>query len=198
MLVARVLAAGSLAALAAAGASAGGKHAPLPGLGGLLSHICIVTSWDGFEAMTARYAAFLGVAQPSTGSAGGNGTGTYFGRRLLGTTKIAFLDLNNHTRVEFLAGEPSEPSWWRDVYLNKGVEVHHQGYVLPAGTDVWAYASAFSATYGAMVQWGRWGTPDQPGSGCYVYVDSQASLGVTVEILANERDCDSLPFPPSA
>ena len=48
-----------------------------------------------------------------------------------------------------------------------------------------------------MVQYGRWGTINTPGAGCYVYVDSQASLGVTVEILANEFDCDSLPAPPT-
>jgi len=185
------------AARGGAPVSAGAALTLSPGLSGLLSHFCIVTSYDGFEAMTARYAAMLGVAAPTTGTAGGNGTGTYLGKRLMGTTKIAFLQLNNDTRVEFLAGVPWEGSWWRDVFLDKGVEVHHQGYVLPKGTDIWAYVQAFAAIYGPAVQWGRWGTPDQPGSGCYAYCDAQASLGVTVEILANDRDCDNLPFPPA-
>ena len=40
------------------------------------------------------------------GIAGGPGSnGTYLGKPLLGTTKIAFLELNNDTRVEFLAGD---------------------------------------------------------------------------------------------
>lgn len=106
------------------------------------------------------------------------------------------MDLNNMTRMEFLAGQPDQPSWWRDVYLTKGYEVHHMGYVVPS--PIWPVVQAFSAAgLGPAVQWGRWGVPDQPGSGCYVYMDSQATLGVTVEILANDQDCDDLPYPPT-
>jgi hypothetical protein len=35
----------------------------------------------------------------------------YLGKKLLGKTKIAFMDLNNMTKMEFLAGDPAEPSW---------------------------------------------------------------------------------------
>ena len=31
--------------------------------------------------------------------------------------------------MEFLAGDVN-PSWWRDVYRIKGMEVHHMGYAL--------------------------------------------------------------------
>ena len=48
-------------------------------------------------------------------------------RPLTGTTKIAFLDLNNMTRIEVLAGEKDQPSWWRDVYDRRGREIHHMG-----------------------------------------------------------------------
>lgn len=134
------------------------------------------------------------------GIAGGpDSNGTYLGKQLLGTTKIAFMALNNQTRMEFLAGEPSEPSWWRDVYLAKGYEVHHMGYELPRGTAIWPVVSSFTAAgLGEAVQWGRWGVPDQPGAGCYAYMDSQGSLGVTVELLASEADCDDMPYPPTA
>lgn len=165
---------------------------------GTLSHYCIVTSWDGYNATLATWASFLGTTAPAPGIAGGPASnGTYLGAPLIGTTKIAFMNVNNLTRVEFLAGEPSQPSWWRDVYLAKGYEVHHHGFVLPAGTQVWTTVQAFErAGLGSAVQWGRWGEIDHDGSGCYVYMDSQQSLGVTTEILASGSWCDSLPAQP--
>jgi hypothetical protein len=167
---------------------------------GTLSHFCIVTSWQNFNQTLQTWASFLGTTAPAPGIAGGpDSNGTYMGKPLLGTTKIAFLDLNNDTRVEFLAGEPSQPSWWRDVYLEKGFEVHHSGYVLPAGTQILDTVQAFElAGLGQAVQWGRWGQIDKPGAGCYVYMDSQKTLGVTTEILANGQWCDSLPAQPAA
>ena len=93
-----------------------------------------------------------------------------------------------------LTGEPSQPSWWRDVYLLKGLEVHHQGYVIPDSIDVWDVVSNFTKSgWGQAVQWGHWGTFGASGSGCYVYVDSQQSLGVTVEILGGAGNCGNLP-----
>ena len=171
-----------------------------------LSHFCIVTSWEGYNATLALHAAFLGEAAPPPGVAGGpdsNGTYVIDGapHRLAGTTKIAFLTLNNHTRMEYLAGDPAQPSWWRDVFLKKGIEVHHMGYDLPAGVAVWPVVESFvAAGLGPAVQWGRWGALNKPGSGCYVYLDSQATLGVTVEILgASSGECDGLPAqPPTA
>jgi hypothetical protein len=60
----------------------------------------------------------LGQPVPTAGIAGGPAAnGTYLGRRLTGTTKIAFLRLNNLTRIEILAGDPAQASWWRDVYV---------------------------------------------------------------------------------
>ena len=168
---------------------------------GTLSHFCIVTSWDGFNATLATYGAFLGVTPPVPGIAGGaDSNGTYLGKALLGTTKIAFMQLNNETKMEFLAGDPAEPSWWRDVYMRRGYEVHHMGYVLPLSAgQVWSTVTAFAAAgLGEAVQWGRWGVIDTAGAGCYVYMASEASLGVTVEILANGAACDSLPAQPSS
>ena len=79
-------------------------------------------------------------------------------------------------------------------YLQKGLEIHHMGYVLPEDMDVWATVENFDTQgWGRAVQWGHWGTFGQPGSGCYVYVDTQMSLGVTVEILGGESNCGNLP-----
>jgi len=167
---------------------------------GSLTHFCVVTGWDKWDAMVAQYAGFLGVSVPSAGIVGGiPANGTYLGKQLTGTTKIAFMDMNNMTRMEFLAGEPSQPSWWRDVYNKKGFEVHHMGYQLDE--DLWAAVQrAEAAGLGKAMQWARWGNEhgaDQPGAGCYVYIDSQATLGVTVELLANGPHCDRLPAPSS-
>uniref|UniRef100_A0A7S3FGV6 Uncharacterized protein n=1 Tax=Haptolina ericina TaxID=156174 RepID=A0A7S3FGV6_9EUKA len=69
------------------------------------------------------------------------------------------------------------------------------GYVV--NEPIWPAVQRFQAAgLGDPVQWAHWGKVDQPGSGCYVYMDSQLTLGVTVEILANEADCDDLPAPP--
>jgi len=191
----RAAAASSFAA--AATAARGGDAPRTLGLvpANSLSHFCVVTSWNAYETVTAAYAAFLGETQPTTGIAGGpDSNGTYMGAKLVGTTKIAFLRLNNETQMEFLAGEPSAPSWWRDVYLQKGLEIHHQGYVLPESIDVWATVMNFAESgWGQAVQWGHWGTFGQAGSGCYVYVDSQKSLGVTVELLGGATNCGNLP-----
>jgi hypothetical protein len=64
--------------------------------------------------------------------------------------------------------------------------------------SVWAVAQRFQAAgLGDPVQWGHWGVLNQDGSGCYVYMDSVQSLGVTTEILGNGAFCDGLPLPPS-
>ncbi len=160
-----------------------------------LTHFCVVTSWNDYENVLSRYASLLGEVAPTPGIAGGpDSNSTYLGQKLLGTTKIAFLQLNNLTRMEFLAGEPNQPSWWRDVYLDKGLEIHHQGYEIPASMDVWEVAQAFTNQgFGQSVQWGHWGSYGMAGSGCYVYVNSQISLGVTVELLGGVTNCANLP-----
>ncbi len=64
---------------------------------------------------------------------------------------------------------------------------------------MWDVAGSFEGLgLGHPVQWGRWGNekgPDAAGAGCYVYMDSQATLGVTTEILGAGSDCDTLPDP---
>jgi hypothetical protein len=93
-----------------------------------------------------------------------------------------------------------EPSWWRDVYTKKGYEVHHMGYVV--NEPLWPVVQKFEAAgLGKAVQWARYGNTGpntNPGGGCYVYMDSQATLGVTAEILANGPFCDAMPAPPSS
>ena len=94
-----------------------------------LQHFCVVTGWDDYNETLQKYSSLLGQAVPSIGLAGGvDANGTYLGKPLCGETKIAFMDLNQMTRLEFLSGDPTEPSWWRDVYNKKGKEIHHMGY----------------------------------------------------------------------
>jgi hypothetical protein len=51
-----------------------------------------------------RYATLLGQEMPTPGFAGGPDTnGTYLGKKLVGRTKLAFMRVNNLTRIEFLA-----------------------------------------------------------------------------------------------
>jgi diketogulonate reductase-like aldo/keto reductase len=55
-----------------------------------------------------------------------------------------------------------------------------------------------AAGLGHPVQWARWGNAQGPnvlGAGCYVYLDSQRTLGVTTELLATGPQCDTLPLP---
>merc|ERR1712232_1489369 len=136
-----------------------------------------------------------GYAVPYQISGGKDSNGTYLGKRLLGRTKLAFKNLTSQMQVEILAGDPDQPSWWRDVYNQRGFEIHHAGYML--AVPIWPVVECFEATgLGNAVQWGHWGIMDKPGSGCYVYMDSQKTLGATLEILAKESDCDSLPAAP--
>jgi hypothetical protein len=167
------------------------------------THFCVVSSWDSYNETLNSYASMLGQKAPDVGIAGGlPANGTYLGNRLKGTTKIAFLDLNSKAKIELLAGDPDHPSWWRDVYNRKGKEAHHMGYQLPEnpnGPQIWEVVTNFEkAGLGHAVQWARWGNekgPNVPGSGCYVYLDSQSTLGWTTEVLATGPQCDSLPTP---
>jgi hypothetical protein len=136
-----------------------------------LTHFCIITAYDSIDATMALYGTLFGVTPPPSGIAGGptsNGTYVVDGKptKLVGTTKIAFLQLNNLTKMEFLAGDPATPSWWRDVYVKKGLEVHHQGYEIGV-SPIWPVVEAFSAAgLGDAVQWGRWGAEDHGGGAC--------------------------------
>eukprot|EP00039_Didymoeca_costata_P010216 m.136929 g.136929 ORF g.136929 m.136929 type:complete len:107 (-) comp14741_c0_seq4:50-370(-) len=86
-------------------------------------------------------------------------------------------------------------AWYYCRYNVKGKEIHHMGYHIDE--PIWPAVQKFEkAGLGIAKQWARWGEMEHPGSGCYVYMDSQETLGVTTEILANEHDCDSLPKAP--
>ena len=160
-----------------------------------LTHFCVVSGWDSYNKTLDTYANMLGEPVPTIGLAGGpTSNGTYLGKQLMGSTKIAFLRLNNQTMMEFLAGQPDQPSWWRDVYNKRGKEVHHMGYAVDE--PIWPLIERIEDSgLGQAVQWARWGTINKPGSGCYVYINTVETLGVTMEILANGPHCDTLPKP---
>ena len=171
-----------------------------------LTHFCVVTGHDRFEELVGRYSMMLGVEQPETGTtAGPDSNSTYLPNagkgkpeKMVASSKIVFLELNDQTKMEFLGAEPQYHSWWQDVYLAHGQEIHHMGYALPDGVDIWPVIEKFEAAgLGLATQWGRWGEINKPDSGCYVYMDSQASLGTTLEILGGHSgECDSLPAQP--
>jgi hypothetical protein len=150
-----------------------------------LSHFATVSNCSTFDAELARYTEIYGIApgsQPAAGNAGGlaarnkqnlssggSGNGTYMAldaatgtrrpTRLLaaaGGGRIAFLDLNEKTYLEFLCADES-PSWWREVFVDqRGLNVHHMGYRTPQGAPVWDIVSNFSrAGLGTPVQWDR-------------------------------------------
>ena len=189
-----------------------------------LSHFATVSNCSTFDAELARYTEIYGIApgsQPAAGNAGGlaarnkqnlssggSGNGTYMAldaatgtrrpTRLLaaaGGGRIAFLDLNEKTYLEFLCADES-PSWWREVFVDqRGLNVHHMGYRTPQGAPVWDIVSNFSrAGLGTAVQWDRFD------GGCYVYLDCRETLGVSLELFVGFMggECDSLPAPPNA
>lgn len=57
----------------------------------------------------------------------------------MGSTKIGFMQANQMTKIEFLAGEPGVPSWWLDVYTKRGMEVGSRwdrpSYAVPSCVD---------------------------------------------------------------
>lgn len=68
---------------------------------------------------------------------------------------------------------------------------------------VWSVVKRFEAAgLGKAVSWARFiedGKPPSPktgGPGCFVYMDAQKTLGLTVEILGRGDLCDGLPDPP--
>ena len=132
----RSIALAALSACAAASSLPGPSTALRAGAGILpnntLTHFCVITAFDDIEATLAMYGTLFGVTPPTPSIAGGNTTnGTYVvdgvPQLLIGTTKIAFMQLNNDTKMEFLAGDPATPSWWRDVYVHKGVRCARRG-----------------------------------------------------------------------
>lgn len=114
--------------------------------------------------------------------------------------RLAFVHLNNDTMMEFNANSPDHPSWGQMVYEKYGYVVMHMGYLLPKGVSIWPVVKKLEAAgLGKAVQWARWGTLNQPGSGCYCLIDTFATLGTTTEVLGQSNgECDSLPAQPSA
>lgn len=138
---------------------------------------------------------------PTITAGGELSNGTYLGKRLYGKCKLSFTQINDKFALEVLAGD-DKPSWWRDIYAEKGIEVHHMGYMMKDEV-VWSVVKRFEAAgLGKAVSWARFiedGRPPSPktgGPGCFVYMDAQKTLGVTVEILGRGDLCDDLPDPP--
>merc|ERR1712232_1516652 len=168
-----------------------------------LSHFAVITGWDKYDSTLALYSKLLGPMHPTITAGGELSNGTYLGKRLYGKCKLSFTQINDKFSLEVPAGD-DKPSWWRDVYAEKGVEVHHMGYMMKDEL-VWSVVKRFEAAgLGKAVSWARFiedGKPPSPktgGPGCFVYMDAQKTLGATVEILGRGDLCDGLPDPPAA
>merc|ERR1712110_134939 len=166
-----------------------------------LSHFAVITGWDKYDSTLALYTKLLGPMHPTITAGGELSNGTYLGKRMYGKCKLSFTQINDKFALEVLAGD-DKPSWWRDIYAEKGIEVHHMGYMMKDEV-VWSVVKRFEAAgLGKAVSWARFiedGKPPSPktgGPGCFVYMDAQKTLGVTVEILGRGDLCDGLPDPP--
>jgi catechol 2,3-dioxygenase-like lactoylglutathione lyase family enzyme len=133
---------------------------------------------NDIEAMRQRWSAVLGVPLPPIQQTPGyeQVKTTYNGQRCDGTAKLAFMNFGQIT-VELI--EPDEtPSVWRDWLNEHGEGAQHIAFPVPD-------------TQRAVEHFAKFGVPvAQQGfysdhSGMYTYMDSQAALGTTIELLEN-------------
>jgi catechol 2,3-dioxygenase-like lactoylglutathione lyase family enzyme len=101
---------------------------------------------------------------------------TYHGEPSDATARLAFFDLGQ-TQLELIQPD-QHPSVWRKDLNARGDHAHHIAFKVEST----AQAIEHFARHGIIVgQQGYYGDR----SGMYTYLDSQASLGVTIELLEN-------------
>jgi catechol 2,3-dioxygenase-like lactoylglutathione lyase family enzyme len=101
---------------------------------------------------------------------------TFYGKPTEATAKLAFFDLGQ-AQLELI--EPDHtPSVWRNYLNNKGDSGHHIAFRVKDTQK----AVAHLAKHGiGVAQQGYYGDR----SGMYTYMDSEAQLGIIVELLEN-------------
>jgi catechol 2,3-dioxygenase-like lactoylglutathione lyase family enzyme len=128
------------------------------------------------EKTARRYVDVLGLPAPQIMVTAGQDVAktTYRGRPSDAKAKLAFFKLGQLT-LELI--EPvGEPSVWRDFLSQKGEGAHHIAFDIRETKRVTGHLAKSGIP---VAQQGLY----SDGSGMYTYVDSQAQLGTTVELL---------------
>ena len=130
------------------------------------------------ERTAQRYSDVLGLPVPPIQATPGSNKGkrVYKGQPCTATAKLAFFSLGQ-LQIELI--EPDEqPSVWRDFLDQHGEGAQHIAFRI----DNTQRASDYLAGFGIPVlQQGQYSN----GGGMYSYMDSQAQLGTTIELLEN-------------
>jgi catechol 2,3-dioxygenase-like lactoylglutathione lyase family enzyme len=128
------------------------------------------------ERAVRRYTEVLGLSPTWTETTQGHAVSkaTYKGQPTDATAKLAFFS-TGQVQIELI--EPDEkPSTWREFLDRNGEGAHHIAFQV-ADTQ---HAIDYLAQFGIPVtQQGLY----SDGSGVYTYMDSQAQLGTTIELL---------------
>lgn len=131
---------------------------------------------NDIEKTRVRYSELLGIPLPPIQTTPGYDVveTTYFGSRCDGTAKLAFMNFGQVT-IELIEPDPT-PSVWRDWLNQHGEGAHHIAFQVEDSAPVVAYLGSHGIP---VSQWGYYGDR----SGKYTYMDSQAALSTTVELL---------------
>ncbi|HUG11979.1 MAG TPA: VOC family protein [Opitutaceae bacterium] len=140
-------------------------------------HIGIVVR--DIEKSRERWMKFLGLEklpdiQTATGDA--KNPTEYRGHPSTAQAKLVFMNLDN-LQVELIEPIGDTPSHWREFLDSKGEGVHHIAFAVKGMGE--AYLEKYAEAGCPVVQHGGWAT------GEYGYMDTAATLGVTVELIEN-------------
>jgi catechol 2,3-dioxygenase-like lactoylglutathione lyase family enzyme len=130
------------------------------------------------EKTAQRYVDVLGVPKPPIQVTKGYDVTrtTYRGQPSEATAKLAFLDFGQ-VQIELI--EPDEkPSVWRDYLNEKGEGAQHIAFVVKNTGEVTGYLAKAGIPIAQQALYSS-------GGGMYTYMDSDAALGTTVELLEN-------------
>ena len=154
------------------------ENAPFPADKGIGTDVVVQVGIivEDVERTKQRYAEVLGLTEPPTIVTPGydKAKTLYKGQPSEATAKLAFFDLGQ-VQIELI--EPDEkPSVWRDFLEQQGEGAQHIAFRVDDTKRVTDYLGKFGIP---IVQDGLFAD----GSGKYTYVDSEAQLGTTLELL---------------
>jgi catechol 2,3-dioxygenase-like lactoylglutathione lyase family enzyme len=133
---------------------------------------------NDIAATAQRYREVLGLPEPSQQQTPGFQTteATFYGEPCEATAKLAFFEFGQ-AQLELI--EPDQvPSVWRNDLNARGDSPHHIAFQV---RDTQSAVNHFAKHGISVAQQGYYGDR----SGMYTYIDSQASLGVVIELLEN-------------
>lgn len=164
------------------GSSAPGEAPSFPADAGIGTNVVVQVGImvNDIEKTRARYSEVFGIPLPPIQTTPGYDVveTTYLGSRCDGTAKLAFMNFGQVT-IELIEPDPT-PSVWRDWLNEHGEGAHHIAFQVGDSERVVAYLGAHGIP---VSQWGYYGDR----SGKYTYMDTQAALSTTVELLESFR-----------